>query len=165
LPVKLFGDWTALPAGPATLAAKTGALIAPLAIRRTPDGRFHVDNHGVFTVDASDPATIQRATQRIADFLEKAVSAAPEQWYSFKPVWPDDPAEAAELERRAAAMLEGQALPTGGAGWAGKGDRGAGEVDPAGGKGDPAGAGQGDPGAGARGASPADGAPGASPGP
>jgi KDO2-lipid IV(A) lauroyltransferase len=119
VPVKLFGSWTALPAGPATLAAKTGALIAPLAIRRTPDGRFLVDNHGVFTVDASDPATIQRATQRIADFLEKAVSAAPDQWYSFKPVWPTDPAEAAELERRAAAMLAGEALPTGDAGPAG----------------------------------------------
>jgi KDO2-lipid IV(A) lauroyltransferase len=111
VPVQLFGSWTALPAGPATLAAKTGALILPLAVRRTPGGTFHVDSPGAFGVESSDPASIQRATQRIADALEVAVAAAPEQWYSFKPVWPADPAEAAELERRAAAMLAGEALP------------------------------------------------------
>jgi phosphatidylinositol dimannoside acyltransferase len=111
VPVKLFGSWTTLPAGPAVLAAKTGAIIAPLAIRRVAPGRFRVESPGTFTVDASDPATIQRATQRIADFLEQAVAAAPDQWYNFKPIWPDDPAEAAELERRALAMLAGEALP------------------------------------------------------
>jgi lauroyl/myristoyl acyltransferase len=112
VPVQLFGEWTTLPAGPAVLAAKTGALIAPLAIRRTPDGRFLAENHGPFTVDGSDPASIQAATQRIADFLERAVAAAPDQWYSFKPIWPSDPAEADELARRAAAMQAGEALPT-----------------------------------------------------
>ena len=30
---------------------------------------------------------------------------APEQWYSFKPIWPDTPEEAAVLEARATAML------------------------------------------------------------
>jgi lauroyl/myristoyl acyltransferase len=109
IPVRLFGSWTALPAGPATLAAKTGAIIAPLAIRRTPRGTFLVESHGPFTVDAGDPASLQRATQRIADFLEQAVGAAPDQWYSFKPIWPSDPEEAAALERRAASMLAGEA--------------------------------------------------------
>ena len=33
------------------------------------------------------------------------MGAAPEQWYSFKPIWPDTPEEAAELEARATAML------------------------------------------------------------
>lgn len=107
VPVRLFGAWTALPAGPAVLAAKTGALIGPLAIRRMDDGRFRCEVHDVFEVPSSDPAEIQRATQRIADFLEGAVRSAPEQWYSFKPMWPDDPAEALELEARAAAMLDG----------------------------------------------------------
>jgi phosphatidylinositol dimannoside acyltransferase len=105
VPVLLFGSWTTLPAGPATLAAKTGAIIAPLAIRRTPSGRFLMEGYEAFTVPSSSPADIQRATQRIADFLEEAVGAAPEQWYSFKPIWPDTPEEAAELEARAVAML------------------------------------------------------------
>lgn len=109
VPVRLFGSWTTLPAGPATLAAKTGAIIAPLAIRRTPRGTLRLEGHDAFTVPSSDPADIQRATQRIADFLEATVGAAPEQWYSFKPMWPDTAEEAGELEARAAAMLAGRA--------------------------------------------------------
>jgi len=105
VPVRLFDSWTTLPAGPATLAAKTGAIIAPLAIRRTSSGRFLMEGYEAFTVPSSSPADIQRATQRIADFLEEAVGAAPEQWYSFKPIWPETPEEAAELEARATAML------------------------------------------------------------
>ncbi len=108
VPVRLFGAWTTLPAGPATLAAKTGAIIAPLAIRRTPAGTFRVEGYETFTVPSSDPADIQRATQRIADFLEEAVGAAPDQWYSFKALWPETGDEALELEARAAAMLGGQ---------------------------------------------------------
>jgi lauroyl/myristoyl acyltransferase len=109
VPVRLFGAWTTLPAGPATLAANTGAIIAPLAIRRTPAGKLRLIGHEAFTVPSSHPADIQRATQRIADFLEETVAAAPEQWYSFKPMWPDTEDEARGLESRAAAMLEGRA--------------------------------------------------------
>ena len=108
IPVKLFGSWTTLPAGPATLAAKTGAIIAPLACRREKNGKFRLESDGAFTVPSSDPADIQRATQRIADFLERTIRAAPEQWYNFKPIWPDNEAEAAELEQRAMAMLAGK---------------------------------------------------------
>ena len=99
----LFGAWTTLPAGPAALAAKSGAIIAPLAIRRLPDGRYGIEAHGEFTVPSSSEADLQRATQRIADALEATIAAAPEQWYSFKPMWPDDPAEARALEARAIA--------------------------------------------------------------
>ena len=38
VPVRLFGAWTTLPAGPATLAAKTSSVILPVAIRRGDDG-------------------------------------------------------------------------------------------------------------------------------
>src|SRR4030095_15827077 len=41
IPVRLFDAWTTLPAGPATLAAKTGSRILPIAIRR-PAGPFPV---------------------------------------------------------------------------------------------------------------------------
>jgi lauroyl/myristoyl acyltransferase len=44
---------------------------------------------------------MQRATQKIADALEDMISAAPEQWYSFKPIWPQSSAEKDALERRA----------------------------------------------------------------
>ena len=114
IPVKLFGAWTTLPAGPAVLAAKTGAAIAPMEVRRITDGRFEVIADETFTVPSSNPADLQRATQRIADALERTIAAAPVQWYSFKPMWPDSDAEAAELERRAMEMLAGRSgMPTG----------------------------------------------------
>jgi KDO2-lipid IV(A) lauroyltransferase len=105
IPVRLFGAWTALPAGPATLAAKTGSRILPLAIRRTADGHFHVSYAPTIEIASSSPADLQRATQAVADALADSIAAAPQQWYSFKPMWPSTAAEAAELEGRAAAML------------------------------------------------------------
>jgi KDO2-lipid IV(A) lauroyltransferase len=121
IPVRLFGSWTTLPAGPASLAAKTGSPILPVSIRRTPDNQFHVSYAPLITVSSSSPADLQRATQAIADALEANVAAAPEQWYSFKPMWPATAEEAAVLEARARAMLadEGRrpaAAPPAGAG-------------------------------------------------
>lgn len=105
IPVQLFGAWTTLPAGPAVLAAKTGALIATMEVRRLPDGRFHVLSDEAFTVPSSSPADLQRATQRIADALQRTIARAPDQWYSFKPMWPSTAAEKAALELRAREML------------------------------------------------------------
>jgi KDO2-lipid IV(A) lauroyltransferase len=113
IPVQMFGSWTTLPAGPASLAAKTGSRILPVAIRRTRDGQFHVSYAPVIEVESSSPADLQRATQAVADALAGTVAAAPEQWYSFKPMWPTTAEEAAELERRAAAMLANE-RPRGG---------------------------------------------------
>jgi hypothetical protein len=47
----------------------------------------------------------------IADALASTVAAAPDQWYSFKPIWPATAEEAADLERRAALMQSGAADP------------------------------------------------------
>ena len=105
IPVKLFGAWTTLPAGPAVLAAKTGAIIMFMEVRRTKDGYFEVRSDDAFSVPSSSPADIQRATQRIADALERTIARAPAQWYSFKPMWPDTAEEMAEIEQRANEML------------------------------------------------------------
>jgi phosphatidylinositol dimannoside acyltransferase len=107
IPVRLFDAWTTLPAGPASLAAKTGSLILPLAIRRQPNGEFAVAYSDPIEVASSAPADIQAATQAIADALAATIGAAPQQWYSFKPMWPDTPEEQAELARRAATMQAG----------------------------------------------------------
>jgi KDO2-lipid IV(A) lauroyltransferase len=107
IPVRLFDAWTTLPAGPASLAAKTGSLILPLSIRRQPNGEFAVAYSDPIEVASSAPADIQAATQAIADALAATIGAAPQQWYSFKPMWPDTPEESAELARRAAVTLAG----------------------------------------------------------
>ena len=111
IPVTLFGSWTTLPAGPATLAAKTGSRIVPITIRRRPDRTFLVTWPASIDLTSDDPAEIQRATQAIADALASTIAAAPEQWYSFKPIWPATPEEAADLERRATVMQSGIADP------------------------------------------------------
>ena len=101
LPVKLFGSWTTLPAGPATLAARTNAVILPVVARRTDDGRYTAQMYDPIEVADGSPAAISAATQAIADALEDMVAEAPDQWYTFKPMWPATEDEAAELERRA----------------------------------------------------------------
>ncbi len=107
VPVKLFGEWTTLPAGPATLAAKTGASIVPVVNRRRPDGTYLGSHFDPITVAEGSQAEIRRATQQIADALEQMVRVQPEQWFTFKPMWPTSDEEAAELERRAAEMDAG----------------------------------------------------------
>ena len=111
IPVRLFGEWTALPAGPATLAAKTRSVVLPITIRRQPDDTFHVSYAPPVEVPSADPADLQRGTQAIADALAATIAAAPDQWYSFKPLWPSTPEEAADLERRASMMQAGVADP------------------------------------------------------
>ncbi len=111
IPVRLFGAWTTLPAGPATLAGKTSSRILPITIRRQPDGTFHVSWPAPIDVASSEPAELQRATQAMADALAATIAAAPDQWYSFKPIWPATPEEAADLERRATLMQSGVADP------------------------------------------------------
>jgi phosphatidylinositol dimannoside acyltransferase len=112
IPVQLFGSWTTLPAGPATLAAKTGSRILPVTIRRKPDGRFLLTwPSGPVDVASNDPAELQRATQALADALGATIGAAPAQWYNFKPIWPDSPEEADDLAGRAAIMQAGRPDP------------------------------------------------------
>jgi lauroyl/myristoyl acyltransferase len=105
IPVRMFGAWTTLPAGPAALAAKTGAPIVHVAIRRSADGRMYEISHSEpVHVTSSDPAELRRATQAIADALAETIAAAPEQWYSFKPIWPATVEEQAALAERAGAL-------------------------------------------------------------
>jgi lauroyl/myristoyl acyltransferase len=111
IPVHLFDAWTTLPAGPATLAARTGSWILPVTIRRQADDTFKLSWSAPIEVASSDPAELQRATQAIADALEVTVGSAPEQWYNFKPIWPATAEESADLELRARAMQAGRPDP------------------------------------------------------
>lgn len=111
IPVRLFDAWTTLPAGPATLAAKTSSRILPAITIRQPDGRLRVVFADPIAVAPSDPADLQRATQAIADAVALSVGGAPEQWYSFKPIWPATAEEGADLERRAREMQAGRPDP------------------------------------------------------
>ena len=127
IPVRMFDAWTTLPAGPATMAARTGSRILPVAIRRRTDGRFDVEWGEIIDVTSEDPAELQRVTQLLADALAASIAAVPDQWYSFKPLWPTKRGEAADLERRARLMRAGQPDP-GPAGNSVEGDVGPGPI-------------------------------------
>jgi lauroyl/myristoyl acyltransferase len=60
--------------------------------------------HDPIEVTDASPASLQRATQAIADALGRMVREAPDQWYTFKPMWPAEDMEASALEERARAL-------------------------------------------------------------
>jgi KDO2-lipid IV(A) lauroyltransferase len=105
VPVRLFGAWTTLPAGPAVLAARTGAVIVPMVCRRLPDGHFQAAYMEPLEVPDDAPVTIARATQALADAVEAMVAPHPEQWYTFKRMWPPSGEQAELLAARAALVL------------------------------------------------------------
>ena len=82
---------------------KTPKGAASIAIRRSEDRKsYEVTHSDPIHVLSTDPAELQRATQAIADALGATIAAAPEQWYSFKPLWPstvEEQAVLAELDR------------------------------------------------------------------
>jgi phosphatidylinositol dimannoside acyltransferase len=91
LPVDFFGEQTTMPAGPATLAVRTGAPLLPTAVYF--EGRGHhaivgkpvsTERQGRFRDD------VARITQELADRLEAFIRTAPEQWHLQQPNWPSD---------------------------------------------------------------------------
>lgn len=91
--VEFFGERTTLPAGPATLALRTGATLMVAAVYSGP-GKSHT---GVIMspVDTKRTARlradVQRVSQAVAHDLEILIRRAPEQWHVFQPNWPSDP--------------------------------------------------------------------------
>src|SRR2546423_12565584 len=112
IPVRLFDAWTTLPAGPATLAARTNSRILPIGIRRGATGKFEINWAEPIDVPSAEPAELVRATQAMADALQATIAAAPEQWYNFKPIWPATAEESRRLELRAAQALAGRGAAT-----------------------------------------------------
>ncbi len=103
-PVRLFGAWTTLPVGPALLAARTGAVVVPVMARREDDGRYGPVMYDPIEVADGSAAELARVTQAVSDALEDMIAEAPEQWYTFKPMWPARAAEAAALAERASGV-------------------------------------------------------------
>ena len=91
--VEFFGERTTLPAGPATLALRTGATLMAAAVYSGPgDGHTGVLMAPVDTGRrAGLRADVARVTQAVAHDLETLIRRAPEQWHLFQPNWPSDP--------------------------------------------------------------------------
>ncbi len=89
--VEFFGERTTLPAGPATLALRTGAALLTCAVYYENGG-----HHGIARppIDIERRGTLRqdvtRITQTLAAEFEVLIRRAPEQWHLLQPNWPSD---------------------------------------------------------------------------
>jgi KDO2-lipid IV(A) lauroyltransferase len=81
-----------MPAGPATLALRTGATLCTGAVYSGPgrDHRAVVEEPIDTTRTGSLRTDVARITQVIATRLEGLIRRAPEQWHVFQPLWVAD---------------------------------------------------------------------------
>jgi KDO2-lipid IV(A) lauroyltransferase len=90
--VEFFGERTTMPAGPAMLALRTGAVVLPTAVYSGPG----LDHTAVIMPPVATGRSgglrkdVARVTQLIARDLEQLIRRAPEQWHLFQPNWPSD---------------------------------------------------------------------------
>lgn len=90
--VDFFGEPTTLPAGPATLALRTGAPLVPVGVYFRPRGRHYAQIGPPLVVERQGRLRddVQRVTQELAHRFEALVRLAPEQWHLMQPNWPSD---------------------------------------------------------------------------
>jgi lauroyl/myristoyl acyltransferase len=108
VPVDFCGEPTTFPIGPATLAAKTGSPMVPVAARRMPDERFLGVGLPLIRCDSTDPGELHQATQQVADALASVIREDPGQWYMFRPVWPQTDEDRAWARRALEAARRGE---------------------------------------------------------
>ena len=89
--VEFFGEITSLPAGPAVLALRTGAVLLPGA-SYFKDGAGHrmVVLPPVPVPPGGTPRRAEAMTRELARRFEDLVRAAPTQWHLVQPNWPSD---------------------------------------------------------------------------
>jgi phosphatidylinositol dimannoside acyltransferase len=102
IPVTFFGEKTRMPAGPARLAAMTGATLLIVNQTFTEDG-WGLGVHSPMIVHEREE--IPAVTQRMADAFAADIAANPVDWHMLQPLWlsdlPDEPRAAlAEVRDR-----------------------------------------------------------------
>lgn len=86
--VDFFGERTTLPAGPASLARRTDAVLLPVGIYFR-DGPGHRAVIGE-PIELSEGESLTEITQRMAGKLEELIRIDPAQWHLVQPNWPSD---------------------------------------------------------------------------
>ncbi|WP_219413648.1 phosphatidylinositol mannoside acyltransferase [Pseudonocardia nigra] len=85
--VSFLGEPARFPAGPARLAALTGAVLMPAHLGFTPHGwRVHIAE----PVPVPGRDAIGKATQAIADAFGVLIARAPQDWHALQPIWTAD---------------------------------------------------------------------------
>lgn len=96
--VTIFGHQTTLPAGPATLALRTGKPLIMARVLRIGPERFSVRAVQVEADRTGNVATdVAALTTALASCFESAIAEAPDQWWAaFQPYWTDQRRRATE---------------------------------------------------------------------
>jgi phosphatidylinositol dimannoside acyltransferase len=82
--VDFFGARARMPAGPAALALRTGAVLLPATLSFRPDGWRTVIHPPVEHTD------VPTMTQRLADAFATGIAQAPADWHMLQRLWLDD---------------------------------------------------------------------------
>ena len=91
--VEFFGEKTTMPAGPATVALRTGAPIMPTGVYFTSRRNGHLaDVRSPLPMERTGRLRddIERITKALTVQLEDLIRRAPEQWHMMQPNWPAD---------------------------------------------------------------------------
>jgi KDO2-lipid IV(A) lauroyltransferase len=92
--VQFFGEPTRMPAGPALLAASTGAVLLPAHMFYLPEGWGQWIGPPIELADGPLRDRVQRATQRLADVFAARIAAQPADWHMLQKLWLADLAPA-----------------------------------------------------------------------
>jgi len=82
--VQFFGATARMPAGPASLALRTGAALLPTTLAFTPDGWHATWHPPIAHTDVRD------MTQALADAFAAGIAAHPADWHMLQRLWLDD---------------------------------------------------------------------------
>lgn len=90
--LEFFGETTTLPAGPATLALRTGSPLIPMGCYFDGPRGNHAIVEPPVPTDRQDRlrTDVTRVTNDLARRLEGLIRRAPEQWHLQQPNWPSD---------------------------------------------------------------------------
>lgn len=90
--VRFFGEEVEVPAGPARLALRSGAMVVPAGFARVSPHESNVTTLSDFAIacapTGNEERDVQALTQAIMDAHERFIREHPDQWYMFREMWP-----------------------------------------------------------------------------
>jgi KDO2-lipid IV(A) lauroyltransferase len=87
VPVTFFGEATRMPAGPAMLAALTGADLCPVHLSFTDDGWRQVIHPPLQLPGTRLAQQVREGTQLLADVFATGIRGYPQDWHMLQPLW------------------------------------------------------------------------------
>lgn len=90
--VEFFGATARMPAGPALLAATTGAALMPVGLWFTAGGGWGIHVHPEIPIPEQGRLRdrVSAATQRLADAFAEDIARRPQDWHMLQRLWIDD---------------------------------------------------------------------------